>query len=204
MTTIALLRHGPTQWNAEGRLQGRRDTALSTSGRAAVGGWRLPEPWARTAIVASPLRRCLDTIEILRDAHADLGPHAIDRRFIEMDWGLWEGRILGELRREQGEAMAQNEAKGLDFRPAGGESPRDVQARLLPALAELAQQREDRLIVTHRGVMRAIYALANGWDMRADPMDKLSRHALQIFSLTDAGQPRIAQLNVRLTPKPAK
>ncbi|MCZ6837810.1 MAG: histidine phosphatase family protein, partial [Alphaproteobacteria bacterium] len=34
MTSIALLRHGPTQWNADGRLQGRRDTELNESGRA--------------------------------------------------------------------------------------------------------------------------------------------------------------------------
>ncbi len=204
MITIALLRHGPTQWNAEGRLQGRQNTELSVSGRAAVGAWRLPDPWAHATIVTSPLRRCLDTIDILRDAHPNLGPHAVDPRFMEMDWGLWEGRTLGDLRHEQGEAMVRNEAKGLDFRPQGGESPRDVQVRLLPALAELAQRGEDRLVLTHRGIMRAIYALANGWDMRADPMDKLNRHALQLFTLSDAGQPSVAQLNVRLTPKSAK
>ncbi|MFT5180159.1 MAG: broad specificity phosphatase PhoE [Alphaproteobacteria bacterium] len=204
MITIALLRHGPTQWNADGRLQGRRDTKLSPSGRAAVGAWRLPEPWARAAIVASPLQRCLDTIDILRLTHEDMGPHVTDPRLIEMDWGMWEGRTLGDLRHEQGEAMAANEANGLDFRPEGGESPRDVQARLLPALTELAQQGEDRLVVAHRGIIRALYALANGWDMRADPADKLSRNALQIFTLSNDGQPRVAELNVYLSPEPEK
>ncbi len=199
MTSIALLRHGPTQWNADRRLQGRRDTALSDSGRTVVGDWRLPEPWARAAIVSSPLQRCLDTIDILRAAHVDLGRQSIEPRLIEMDWGTWEGRTLGALRDEQGEAMAANEDRGLDFRPDGGESPRDVQSRLLPALAELAQQREHRLVVTHRGIIRAIYALATGWDMRADPIDKLSRQALQVFTLADDGQPTVAELNVRLS-----
>jgi len=202
MTSIALLRHGPTQWNADGRLQGRRDTGLSDSGRAAVGDWRLPEPWARAEIISSPLQRCLDTIDILRATHTHLGPHSIDPRFIEMDWGTWEGRTLGDLRREQGEAMAANEARGLDFRPDGGESPRDVQTRLLPALAGLARQREDRLVVAHRGIIRAIYALATNWHMRTDPTDKMSRHALQVFALSDDGQPAVAALNVRLSPKP--
>lgn len=199
MTTIALLRHGPTRWNAEGRLQGRRDTALSDSGRAMVGGWRLPDPWAGAAIVSSPLQRCLDTVEILRAAHNGLGSHFIDQRFIETDWGKWEGRTLSDVRGEQGEAMVRNEARGLDFRPDGGESPRDVQARLLPALADLAQQREDRLVVAHRGIIRAVYALATGWDMRSDPAHKLDRQALQVFTLAADGQPGIAALNVRLT-----
>lgn len=202
MTSIALLRHGPTQWNADGRLQGRRDTELNESGRATVTGWRLPEPWACATIVSSPLRRCLDTVDILRTVHAGLGPQTIDPRLIEMDWGAWEGRTLGDLRGELGEAMVRNEARGLDFRPEGGESPRDVQARLSPVLAKLVQQREDRLVVCHRGIIRAIYAMATDWDMRSDPMDKLSRNALQVFTLSGAGRPTVAGLNVRLSAEP--
>jgi probable phosphoglycerate mutase len=199
MPTIALLRHGPTQWNADGRLQGQHDTALSASGRAMIGDWQLPEPWSGAAIVSSPLQRCLDTIDILRANHPDLGAHSIDQRFIETDWGTWEGRTLGDVRNEQGAAMVANEARGLDFRPDGGESPRDVQSRLLPALAALAQQRENRLVVAHRGIIRAIYALATGWDMRADAPDKLDRQALQVFELSASGHPIVAELNVRLS-----
>ena len=199
MTAIALLRHGPTQWNADGRLQGQRDTELSERGRAMVAAWRLPEKWTRATVISSPLRRCLDTINILRKTHANLGAHTTDKRLIEMDWGVWEGRTLGALRHEQGEAMVRNEARGLDFRPEGGESPRDVQVRLRPVLAELAQRQEDRLVVAHRGIIRALYALATGWDMRTDPPDKLSRQALQVFTLTDDGRPRVAELNLRLS-----
>lgn len=199
MAAIALLRHGPTRWNAEKRLQGQRDTVLSPDGREVVAAWRLPAPWSHAAIVSSPLRRCLETIEILRETHPDLGSPTVDRRFIERDWGSWEGRTLAEMRREQGERMVRNEALGLDFRPDGGESAREMQHRLVPALAELAQQDEGRLVVAHRGVIRAIYALATGWDMRTDPPDKLSRHALQVFLLARDGAPAIADLNVRLS-----
>ena len=202
MTTLALFRHGPTQWNAEGRLQGQADTALSADGRAAVAAWRLPARWATAAIVSSPLRRCRETIEILRITHPHLGVATIDPRFIERDWGNWEGRTLAELRREQGETMARNEARGLDFRPDNGESAREMQQRLLPALAELARAGDDRLVATHRGVIRAIYALATGWDMKHKPPDKMSRHALQVFHLADAGRPTVAELNVRLSREP--
>jgi len=199
MTRIALLRHGPTQWNAEGRLQGRRDTVLSEQGRAAVANWRLPAPWASCAIVSSPLRRCLDTVDILRANHPELGPSVVDARFVETDWGTWEGHTLTETRHELGPAMTRDEARGLDFRPDGGESPRDVQTRLAPALADLARQPGDRLVVAHRGVIRVIYAMATGWQMRSDPPDELSRDALHVFALASDGLPSVVALNLRLT-----
>src|SRR3546814_15044213 len=65
--------------------------------------------------------------------------------------------------------MAANEARGLDFRPPGGESPRDVQDRLRPLLAELAAAGADVVAVSHKGVLRALYALASGWDLRGTP-----------------------------------
>src|SRR3546814_10532072 len=61
---------------------------------------------------------------------------------VETDWGAWEGRTLAELRADLGAGMAANEARGLDFRPPGGESPRDVQDRMRPLLAELARSEE--------------------------------------------------------------
>ncbi len=108
------------------------------------------------------------------------------------------------MRRELGEAMAENEARGLDFRPEQGESAREMQHRLQPALAELAQHGEDRLVVAHRGIIRAIYATAVGWDMRAKPPHKLSRHALQVFALATDGAPTVAELNVRLSEDPVE
>ena len=59
----------------------------------------------------------------------------VEPALIETDWGHWEGRTLAELRQRHGGEMAALEARGLDFRPPGGESPRDVQARLASWLA---------------------------------------------------------------------
>ena len=63
-------------------------------------------------------------------------------RLIEMAWGAWEGRRLSELRAELGDLMRENEERGLDFRPPDGESPRDVQNRVRPLLAEIAASDE--------------------------------------------------------------
>ncbi|MEN8575482.1 histidine phosphatase family protein, partial [Klebsiella pneumoniae] len=66
----------------------------------------------------SPLARCTETAALLGwpDARRD-------DRLAEMRWGDWEGRRLADLRAEGVAAMQANEARGLDFRPAGGESP---------------------------------------------------------------------------------
>ena len=65
MTPIALIRHGPTGWNAERRLQGRADRPLSDEGRARVAGWRVPDAYLGFEWVASPLSRARETAEIL-------------------------------------------------------------------------------------------------------------------------------------------
>ncbi len=143
-------------------------------------------------IVTSPLSRCVQTAALLGAPDAAREP-----RIIEMDWGEWQGRTLAELRAALGEAMAENEARGLDFRPPGGESPRAVIERIKPWLREIAAAGVPTLAVTHRGVIRAVLAEATGWDMRGKPPAKLDWHAVQFFRLDAQGRPGIERLNVR-------
>ncbi len=132
MTPLLVIRHATTDWNAARLIQGRTDRPLDAAGRAAMKAATLPPGWAGATCLASPLKRAMETARLL-----GLDPKP-EPRLIEMAWGEWEGRRLSELRAELGEAMAENEARGLDFRPPGGESPRDVQARLLPLLKSLS------------------------------------------------------------------
>jgi probable phosphoglycerate mutase len=203
MTRLVLLRHGPTEWNAARRLQGRVDVPLSEPGRAAVGGWRLPEVASNFAWTASPLRRCVETAEILRDHLPDPGPLRLEPRLIEMDFGAWEGETLAALRLAHGAAMSELEGRGLDFCAPGGESPRAVQDRLRPWLDEIAEGQRDMVAVTHKGVIRALYALATGWDMRAKPAQKLRADAAQLFEVEARGNVRVTELNLSLLPSPA-
>jgi probable phosphoglycerate mutase len=115
-----------------------------------------------------------------------------------MDWGEYQGRTIDELRERHGVDFAANERRGLDLAPPGGESPRAVQARLAPLLAELAAAGRPTLAVTHRGVIRAIYARAAGWNMTGEPPDVLDLYALHVFVLEAGGAPRIERLNVAL------
>lgn len=192
MTLLALLRHAPTEWNRTGRMQGRADVSLLDESRADLARLALPAPLADFRVLSSPLRRCLETA-------AGLGLVASpDARLIEMDWGRSEGRTLAELRATYGAAFAANEASGLDFRPDGGESPRDVQARIVPLMAEIARRRQPTLAITHRGVIRAVYAQATGWNMVGPPPDELDPQAVHLFRLDPNGRPTVDRLNIPL------
>jgi broad specificity phosphatase PhoE len=189
VTLVALIRHMPTAWNAAGRLQGRRDAPLDP---AAIPEWRLPPELADFRFLSSPLLRARMTAE-----HLGVAPR-IEPRLGEMGWGEWEGRTLAELRVELGEEMADLEARGLDFRPPGGESPRDVQVRILPLLAEIAASGEPTAAITHKGVIRAVLALATGWDMLGKPPCRLNWSAAQLFRVDRRGHPTIDRLNLPL------
>jgi probable phosphoglycerate mutase len=192
VTTLALLRHAPTEWNAARRLQGRADMPISETSRSELQRRRLPQLVAGFRALSSPLTRCLETASLLR-----LIPE-VDSRLVEMDWGAYEGHTLAELQQTFGFDLLANEARGLDFRPPDGESPRDVQTRVDPLLAELAAAGRPTLAVTHRGVIRAVYARAVGWDMKNDPPHELDLYALHIFRLARDGAPTLDQMNLPL------
>jgi probable phosphoglycerate mutase len=182
---ILLIRHGRTVWNEQGRMQGRADLSLSPADRGQVQRWRLPEAWAAARWLSSPLRRATETAALLTE-----GPVDIEPRLIEMNWGAWEGRTLAELRTEAPEAMAANEARGLDFCPPGGESPREVRARFEALIADLAAERclSDVICVTHKGVIRVALSLATGWDMTSRPPLRLADDAALILHANATGR----------------
>ena len=186
---FAILRHAPTEWNATGRLQGLTDTDLSPDGEALVRRWRLPPPAAGWKRVCSPLRRARRTAELLRPAM----PVGIDSALREMSFGTWEGRTLTELRAEGGESFAAAEAAGLDFQPPGGESPRATMVRLAGWTSAL---REPVVAVSHKAAIRALLALATGWNMLGRPPHKLDWRAVHFFVASGDGRVAIDRLNV--------
>jgi len=198
MTLLATLRHAETEWNRDKRIQGRTDVPLSSAGRAALRGRALPALCADMQAVTSPLARCVETAALLGRAEALREP-----RIAEMHWGAWEGQRLAELRTRLGAAMQDNEARGLDFTPEGGESPRRVLARLRPWLAELAARAQPTLAFTHRGVIRVLLAQALGWDMLGRPPVKLDWGAVHVFRLDAQGRPSVFALNLPLAAAPA-
>ena len=173
---VVMVRHATTDWNEAGRIQGHSDISLNERGRAEASAWHFDAGGYRW--VASPLKRALETARLL-------GGSAIESesRLTEMHWGQWEGCTLAQLRTELGEAMSLNEARGLDFRPTGGESPRDVQSRLRSWLRDVSKGAAPCMAVTHKGVIRALLAYATDWDMTGKPpcrLDWKSAHRFRV------------------------
>lgn len=170
MIRIALLRHGPTAWNREGRIQGRTDIPLDAGGREMVRGWTVPEEWRGANVVSSPLSRAIET------AHAVTGqPPQVDPSLIEMDWGDWEGLHGADLRADPASGYCDIEDWGWDFAPPGGESLRDMRYRLMDWVAGL---RVDTLAVSHIGVMRVLMAIGIGWAFAGPPPFSIKRGRL--------------------------
>ena len=189
MTSVTLVRHFETKWNRQGRIQGRSDQPLADDVVAEARNRRPvtigPEP---LAWFTSPLRRATETAILLGCSDA-----AHDSRLSEMDWGRWEGKRLHELRADLGEKMARNEALGLDFRPDGGESPREVSERAKEWLLEVRGR--DCAAVTHKGVIRAVLALALDWDMKTKPPVSIDWQCAHVFSISTAGVITLTRAN---------
>jgi len=194
---FALVRHAATAWNEDGRLQGTTDTALSPQGEADAKTWRLPAPadgWKR---FSSPLQRARRTAELLQPA-AEV---ALEGRLREMSFGAWEGRTLAELRDTLGETFIAAENKGLNFQPPGGESPRAVMERISGWIAEVAASGEPVVAVSHKAVIRAVLALATGWNMMGRPPVRLDWRSAHFFHACTDGTVRLDRPNVALAPQ---
>ena len=182
---LALLRHGVTDWNLEKRVQGQIDRPLSQLGRQQLAGLALPPSLDAYRWYCSPMLRARQTAELL-----GLKDVLLEPALVEMNWGDWEGQILKPLRRKLGDSMRDNESRGLDFRPPGGESPREVQSRLRSWLRQVAASERDSAAVVHKGIIRCIYALASGWDMRGESPVDFAWDAIHQFELTPDGELR--------------
>ncbi|MEY9183214.1 broad specificity phosphatase PhoE [Bradyrhizobium sp. USDA 326] len=148
------LRHGATDWNREGRFQGRTDNPLNDDGlRQAREAAHLLRGVGISRIVASPLVRAARTAEIIADVIAV--PLAIDDGIIEFDFGSFEGLPVRDLMIKHGVKSATGLVSIL---PADGESWDAMVGRSLTCVSEwLARHPDDNLLfVCHDAVMQAM------------------------------------------------
>lgn len=171
--TIWFLRHGQTDWNAQGRLQGHRDIDLNAHGLAQAGeaadrlrrvaGAELPT----ADYVASPLLRTRRTMEAVR-ARIGLPPtgYRADPRLREIGFGHWEGHTWSEIRRRDPAGARNRDRDRWGYRPQGdnGESYAMVETRVEEVVSEL---RRPTVMVSHGGVARALLVILGHLDIHA-------------------------------------
>ncbi|MEH6523046.1 histidine phosphatase family protein [Sulfitobacter sp.] len=175
MIRLALLRHGHTHWNREGRVQGRTDIALDATAVAELGAQRLPAPWDAAALWSSPLERAAHTAQLV----SGKAPRT-DPALIEMNWGDWEGRIAKELRADPACDHRDIDDWGWNYTPPNGESPTALRDRLVPWGLALTR---DSVAVCHIGVMRVLMAHATGWNFDGPAPFTVKRNRLFVIEI---------------------
>jgi broad specificity phosphatase PhoE len=164
---LIVVRHARTAANASGLLLGRHDPELDDTGRDQAARLRAGVGARPARVVSSPLRRCRDTAEVFGV------PVEIDERWIEVDYGSWDGRPLTDVPRE---TWLQWRADN-DFAPPGGESLAELSQRVVAACADLvdAAREHDVVVVSHVSPIKAAVAWALGvgvevsWRTHLDP-----------------------------------
>ena len=186
---LYFIRHGETDWNAEGRLQGQKDVPLNALGRdqAQRAGRKLKkilasrgEDFSTISFQCSPLLRARQTLQLAR-AEMGLPPDEgrLDDRLIEFTFGRWEGLTWPEVCAVDPGLAHAREADKWNFTPPGGESYAQLTQRLEPWLAE---QRGANVVVSHGGVARALMAMIGGLPETRAPTADIWQGRVLVFS----------------------
>ena len=165
MTRILLVRHGETEWNALGRVQGWTDSQLNDRGRAQAA--RLAARLAATplsAVYASDLSRARDT------GRAFAAPRGLpvldDPGLRERCYGDWEGLTLGELAQRYPQDWDRyHRQRALDVSIPGGETWEEVAARVVAVLR--------RILADHPGPDETVALVGHGGSLRPAILDAL-------------------------------
>ena len=158
MAQIYIARHGETEWNAQGRIQGHTDIALTDRGRrqAAALARRLAGV-AFAAAYCSDLSRTRETAQILLGERA--APLHATPQLREYHKGVFEGLTVGEYAERYPDLYRASLVKDLDFAPPGGETIRQASVRMAQFTAELLASHAAKdavLVVGHGGSLRAV------------------------------------------------
>lgn len=196
MPLLGLIRHGETEWNALGKMQGRADVPLTDKTRETLLRLAPPQQLHDATWYTSPLSRAQETARLLGVKNAEP-----DRRLIETDWGEWQGKTLAELRDELGPQFLENEGKGRHFKPTNGESPADIMGRIQPFFDEISAKKGPIGAITHKGVIRAVLSLAYNWDMKSAAPVRLIWQTAHLFEIDPKGGVHPIEMNVPLSGK---
>ncbi len=186
--TIYYIRHGETDWNVQGRLQGRRDVPLNAHGRAQAArcGEILRDLFAKASrdpatldYVSSPLKRASETMELTRAA-LGLAAQIYRRepRLTEIAFGAWEGFTIAQLHVRDPARIAQREHDKWHFLPPGGESYQMVSSRMRDWYESLTA---DTVVTAHGGTARGLIATLGIAKPAAAPLLDIAQGVVYVF-----------------------
>ena len=166
-TQIYFLRHGQTDNNREGRMQGRVDIPLNETGRAQArcAAQRL-KSISFDAVYSSPLRRAVETAQIVTGLPTQ--ESIMEPRAIELGFGIWDNRLHAELEKETEQFDILWDETDKYVPPQGAEPLEDLMTRVHAMLQELAARHAGGriLVTTHGGVQQAVFTIVERRPLR--------------------------------------
>lgn len=150
---ILIIRHGQTDWNIQGKIQGRTDIELNQTGiNQAKEASKLMEKEKIDVVISSPMKRTKQTTEIIMQGRNV--PVIYDDRIMERAFGIFEGKFVEEYNDELNGIWDYKLNKDVE----NGENIGQLIDRVYNFLDEIKEKYKDKniLIVTHGGVIRAI------------------------------------------------
>lgn len=186
MSSLVLVRHGETTWNREGRVQGVKDSPLSTLGVAqaeATAEVLAMEDLA--GIWCSDLGRTQATAAALV-RRTGLAP-TLDPRLRERCYGILEGWTYGEIETRFPAEFARLNSRDPHYVPEGGESAMQFQARVLDVMADIARRAAGArvAVITHGGVVGIMYRHVRGMALDARRDYPLLNASINRFRMVD-------------------
>ena len=167
--TIWLARHGETDSNAEGRVQGSIDPPLNDRGREQARALaKAATEVGPKALYTSQLRRARETADIVA-RELRLEP-IVDARFAESHRGEWEGRLIADIKSEHPELWTGSLGIEPAFRFPGGESLEEHAARVEAGLDDVRRGPLPALVVCHGGTIRRVLAKQRPHELTATPL----------------------------------
>ena len=161
---LILVRHGETDWNAEGRIQGMLDVPLNALGlrQSELAAAELARTIELAELVSSDLVRTRETTKPINEA-TGFEPR-FDARIRERHFGVWQGMTYEEWRIKDAEGIARYNAGDPDYGPEGGETASQFLARCVSAVSDLvtASKEKTLILVTHGGVVSSMVRHAEG------------------------------------------
>jgi probable phosphoglycerate mutase len=191
-TTLWLIRHGETDWNAVRRFQGHLDVPLNERGRAQARllAARLGlehRTWRFAALCTSDLARAQDTAI---EASATTGvPLSTRPGLRERHYGILSGLTPAEIEAKYPEIHAQWRSRSPSYVVPGGESLMQFRARVLQELADIALKFPGQavLVVTHGGVLDLAYRAARGLTLEATRDHALHNASINLVRVAASG-----------------
>jgi probable phosphoglycerate mutase len=173
VTTVVVVRHGETDWNRNGRMQGWAPTPLNDLGReqAAAAGAHLADRYTVDRAVASDLHRTRETAARVCEP-LGIEPDAVrySRAWRERDLGVYQGLTYEDMYERFPEfGLGEAAVEAATQTPEGGESLLDLRDRVLEgwaALLDRAGDAETVLVVTHGGPIHFLLGHVKGLDVR--------------------------------------